>query len=132
MGLYFRLRLIKRRKMEIELKVKATPREMQSYFEFDEVLNIRYYEKLEQDIYRIRIRIQECDGLNKSGVRKLDYLKKKLVKLCPKEFGVAGEAVFEKKRKFYAPNDYWLERYVNHYADLIGCSVVSLRKETDE
>lgn len=64
--------------MEIEIKVKATPKEMLSYFEFDEVLDIRYYEKIDQDVYRVRIRILECEGFRKDRVCNLDFLKKRL------------------------------------------------------
>lgn len=118
--------------MEIEIKVKATPKEMLSYFEFDEVLDIRYYEKIDQDVYRVRIRIPECEGFRKDRVCNLDFLKKKIVKFCPNEYGVVGEAVFEKRRKFYAPNNYWLEEVVKNYASLMGYKVVSICNKTND
>lgn len=117
--------------MEIDMKVKATPEEMKSYFDFDEVLNIRFYEKLEGDIYRIRMRIPECKGINKYGKPKLGALKKRVVKLCPEEFGITGEAVFEKRRVFHAPNEYWLQIYIDDFVRRNGYSVVSVNKNAD-
>ena len=47
--------------MEIRTTVRVkNDQEIEEYFDFDEVLNIRYYEKIREKLFRVIIRLPEC------------------------------------------------------------------------
>ena len=116
--------------MVLELKVKATKEEMETCFSFDEVLNIRYYEQISPGLYFVKIRLPECKGIKTTGVSSLDKIRKKVIKKCPENFRVVGDACYANKkiRRIYAPNEFWLNEYANIYGREFGSRVLSIRQ----
>lgn len=112
--------------MELEFKVKATKEEMEACFRFDEVLNIRFYEKIAPELYLVKIRLPECPGLRTTGVSTLDKIRKRVIKKCPDSFRVVGEAHYV--RRIYAPNEFWLREYADIYGREFGIRLLSVKK----
>ncbi len=81
--------------MEIRVKIRATQQELSEVFKFDEVLNIRYYEKIDgENLYKAIIRIPECDIRETNHLVTLKNLKQKVVEACEDEFPIQSMVLF--------------------------------------
>lgn len=117
--------------MEIRVKVKAAQEEMSEYFHFDEVLNIRYFEKIgDENLYKTVIRIPECDIKRISRPITLERLKQKVVRECADTFPIHSRVIFanESSRMIYAGTPYWETEYAKHYAEHFKTKVVHIER----
>ena len=117
--------------MEIRAEVKATYKEISEYFHFDEVLNIRYYEKKgDEDLYKTIIRIPECDIKNTNQPITLGRLKQKVVKKCVDSFPIHSKVIFANgsSRMIYASSLYWEAEYAKTYAEHFKTKVVHIER----
>ncbi len=117
--------------MEIRAEIKATYEEISEYFHFDEVLNIRYYEKKgNEDLYKTIIRIPECDIKNTNRPITLGRLKQKVVKKCVDSFPIHSKVIFANgsSRMIYASSLYWEAEYAKTYAEHFKTKVVHIER----
>lgn len=103
--------------MERELKVRSTPGEIQEFFDIDEVLNIRYFELLGRGIYKVRIRMAECNVTFK-GMLSLPKIKEKVIKACSEHYRIKSKVTLSngESRVIYSCNSYWENEYAERYA----------------
>lgn len=115
--------------MEIEAKVCSTPEEIQEYFDIDEVLNIRHYELVGGRVYKVRIRIVECDILV-NGLTSLKSIKDKVVKACSEYYRIKSKVTLKNgvDRVIYASNEYWEEEYAKRFADYMKSEVERIER----
>lgn len=115
--------------MEIEAKVCSTPEEMEEYFDIDEVLNIRHYELVGGRVYKVRIRIVECDILV-NGLTSLEKIKEKVIKACPEYYRIKSRVTLKNgfDRVIYASNDYWEEEYAKRFADYMKSEIEKIER----
>ena len=110
--------------MHITTIVKATSEEVASFFKFDEVLNIRCYEKIGENRYKMIIRIPEC-GIRVRNGTTLNRIKQKVLELCEDTFPIQRRVFFKDgtKRIIYAGSSYWEEEYAKRYAEYSGTKI---------
>lgn len=118
--------------MEIRVKVKATRSEVSEFFNFDEVLNIRYYKRIgNEDLYKMIIRIPECDIKETSRPITLKELKRNVAKKCTDDsLQICSRVIFadESSRIIYASSGYWEAKYVKIYAEYFKTRVVHIER----
>ena len=116
--------------MEIEAKVRSNPAEMEQYFDFDEVLNIRYYELIGNGIYKVRVRISECN-ISVKGITTLGYIKERVVRACSEHYRIKSRVTLENGvvRNIYACNDYWEKEYAERFARYMNSEVEKIERE---
>lgn len=116
--------------MEIEAKVRSNPEEIEMYFHADEVLNIRYYELIGANIYKVRIRMCECN-ISVKGITTLKRIKEKVIRACPEHYRIISNVTLKNgiKRRIYACNDYWEEEYAKRFADYMNSEVAKIERE---
>lgn len=104
--------------MHITTIVKATSEEVASLIKFDEILNIRYYEKIGENRYKMIIRLPECAIQIRNGMT-LNGIKQKVLKLCEETFPIQSRVFFKDGtiRMIYAGSTYWEEEYAKTYAE---------------
>lgn len=116
--------------MEIEVKVQVeNDKEMNNCFEFDEVLNIRFYEKIGDRLYKAIIRLPECE-IKFRGVTTLKKIKQKVVEARPDLYPIKSKVTFlkEEERIIYAHNDFWENEYIERYAKLNNSKVIKVER----
>ena len=116
--------------MERELKVRSTPDEMQEFFDIDEVLNIRYFELLGKGIYKVRIRMRECDVTFK-GVLSLPKIKEKVINACSEHYRIKSKVTLSngESRVIYPCNSFWENEYAERYAKYRKSKVERIARE---
>lgn len=117
--------------MEIRVKIRATRQELSEVFKFDEVLNIRYYEKIDgENLYKAIIRIPECDIRETNHLVTLKSLKQKVVEACEDEFPIQSMVLFTSgaSRTIYASTPYWEAEYAKKYAEYFKTSVMHMER----
>ena len=81
--------------LEIRVKIHATQQELSEVFKFDELLNIRFYEKIDgENLYKAIIRIPECDIRETTHPVTLKNLKQKVVEACEDAFPIQSMVLF--------------------------------------
>lgn len=121
--------------MEIRAQVKATGAEMSEYYNFDEVLNIRYFERIGiENLYKVIIRIPECGIKKINRPITLDRLKQKVVKGCTDTLPIHSKVIFANglSRIIYASTPYWEKEYAKIYADHFKTKVVHIERISGE
>ncbi|MBS7297620.1 MAG: hypothetical protein KIG65_00905 [Eubacteriales bacterium] len=116
--------------MEIEAKVRSNPVEMEQYFDIDEVLNIRYYELLGGQVYKVRIRMAECN-ISVKGLTSLGKIKEKVIRACSEHYRIKSKVTLKNgvERVIYSCNDYWEEEYAKRFAHYMKSEVEKLERE---
>lgn len=113
--------------MEIRTTVRVkNDWEIEEYFEFDEVLNIRYCEKISDKLYRVIIRLPECKISVRSGTT-LERIKEKVVKASG-YYPIISKVTFTNgtERIMYAHNDYWKDEYAKSCAERHNTEVAEI------
>ena len=115
--------------MEIEAKVCSTPEEIQEYFDIDEVLNIRYYELIGGRVYKVRIRMAECN-VSVKGLTSLGKIKEKVIRACSENYRIKSKVTLKNgvERVIYASNDYWEGEYAKRFADYMKSEVEKIER----
>ena len=116
--------------MEIEAKVRSNPVEMEQYFDIDEVLNIRYYELLGGQVYKVRIRMAECN-ISVKGLTSLGKIKEKVIRACSEHYRIKSKVTLKNgvERVIYSCNDYWEEEYAKRFAHYMKSEVEKIERE---
>lgn len=116
--------------MEIEAKVRSNSEEIELYFNADEVLNIRYYELIGANVYKVRIRMCECN-ISVKGITTLQGIKEKVIRACPEHYRIKSKVTLKNgvERVLYACNDYWEEEYAKRFADYMKSEVEKIERE---
>lgn len=119
--------------MEIDAKVRSSSEAMQQYFDIDEVLNIRQYELVGGCVYKVRIRICECN-ISVKGITTLEKIKEKVIRACPEHYRIESKVTLKNgiERRIYACNDYWEKEYAERFADYMISEVVKIERLTQE
>lgn len=115
--------------MEITATIRVRNREeMIDCFEFDEVLNVRFYERKRDSTYKVIIRIPECK-LQIRGVTTLEKIKERVVK-SSSFFTIKSEVSFADgtTRIIYSNNDYWETEYAQRCALVHNTKVVEIKR----
>lgn len=99
--------------MELDLRISASFEEIESVFEFDDVLLIKYYERIGDNVYKVIARIPECDIKLPVGIVPLEKFRNEVIKACPEVFCVVADVKYKNglSRRIYAPNEYWLREH---------------------
>lgn len=111
--------------METRLKVRVkSAKEMDEWFKFDEVVNIRYFKQIGKNTYEVLARTADCD-LEYKGVTNLQRIKERVVKgsNC---YPLKSRVIFEDgtERIFYSSNEHWEKSNAEEFAR-INCTKVS-------
>lgn len=103
--------------MELRLKISADMNELRSTFEYDEVILIKYYERIRPNVYDVIARLPECSLKPPVNVIPLKKFREKVIKACPDVFRITAEVTFENgvSRKIYAVNEYWIREDAIQY-----------------
>lgn len=117
--------------MEIKVKLNAEVREIEEVFEFDDVLNIRFYERIGRTAFKTIIRIPECDiNISSGKIISLEELRQLIVEKCNDAFKIKCNVTFNNgtKRVVYASTNYWKEYNINRLAELYNAKVESIEE----
>lgn len=116
--------------MEIWQKIRAEQKELDRVFEYDEVLNIRYIEHLDGELYIVVIRIPECRLRASSHPISLTNLKRKVIQSAQPSYLLSAKVLFSdgSDRIVYACNDYWLETIAKRHGEIDGVTVKEIQK----
>ncbi len=115
--------------METWLKIRTkSSEEMDDFFTFDEVLNIRYFKYIGENLYEAVIRTAECD-LKCIGTTTLQSFKEKIVKGsgC---YPLKSKVTFEDgtERIFYSSSEYWEKVNPKEYARIKNTKVINIER----
>lgn len=116
--------------MEIEVNVRVENyKEMDDCFKFDEVLDIRSCKKIADGIYKVIIRLPECE-IKFRGITTLASIKDRVIRACPDFYTIKSRVTFANgtTRIIYANNDYWESEYAKRYAKLNNCKVTKIER----
>ena len=115
--------------MEIRRIVKADWREINRIFDFDEIMNIRYIERIDEAKYIIVVRIPECNLKSSNVPVKLSTLRNKIIKACSDIYVVEADAVYSdgSVRRIYASNKYWIGDHAKRHGETDGLTVKEIR-----
>lgn len=103
--------------MEIDIKVKATYEKIKETMYCDDVLDIRYFNEIKENIYDVKVRIPECNLKDSNKVITLKALKNKVVEKCKDVYTHRRTISFEngEKQEVYGSSEYWLDYYTNEF-----------------
>ena len=117
--------------MEIRTIVVANSyEEIDESFEFDEVLNIRYFEKIGKNTYKTIIRIPDCN-IRVGNRTTLKHLKEKVMKANPDIYSLKSKVILANgtERIIYTANEDWENEYANRLAELNHSTVVAIERQ---
>lgn len=115
--------------MEIRTTVRVkNDQEIEEYFDFDEVLNIRYYEKIGEKLFRVIIRLPECKISVRRGTT-LVRIKQKTVEVSG-YYHIKIKVTFTNgtERIMYAHNTLWVEEYAQKCAECHNTEVAGIEQ----
>lgn len=115
--------------MELWVKVRVkSHEEIRDCFEFDEIIDIRWYEHIGNNIYNVLIRFCDCD-VSFRGVTTLERIKQKVVKASD-YYTIKSKVAFSdgSERIIYACNDYWEKQNANKYAEYYNTTVAKIER----
>lgn len=116
--------------MEIRVKVQVeNDEEMSECFRFDEVLNIRFCEKIGDGLYMAVIRLPECE-INFRGVTTLKNIKQRVVEARSDLYPIKSKVTFlnETEHIIYAGNEFWENEYIERCAELNNSKVIKVER----
>ncbi len=115
--------------METWLKIRTkSSEEMEDCFNFDEVLNIRYFERIGKNTYKVLIRTADCD-LECKGITTLQRVKERVVK-GSKKYPIKSRVTFTDgtNRIIYSSNDYWVNDNAEEIARIKGKEILKIER----
>ncbi len=115
--------------METRLTIRVkSANEINDWFQFDEVVNIRYFEHIGKNTYKVLIRTADCD-LECKGVTTLEHIKERVVK-GSKCYPVKSRVIFTDgtNRIIYSLNDYWEQSNAEEIAHIKGKCVSKIER----
>lgn len=118
--------------MEIRITVRVkNDQEIEEYFNFDEVLNIRYYEKIGEKLFKVIIRLPECKISVRSGIS-LERIKKKVIEASGL-YTIKSKIIFTNgtERIIYSHNDCWEKEYAKNCAESYNTDVAEIERMQD-
>lgn len=115
--------------MELWVKVRVkSHKEISAWFAFDEIINIRWYEHIGNNIYNVLIRFCDYD-VSFRGVTTLERIKEKVVKASD-YYTIKSRVTFSdgSDRIMYACNDYWEKQNATEYAKHHDTTVTKIER----
>lgn len=115
--------------MEIQTTVRVrNDQEIEEYFNFDEILNIRYYEKIGEKLFKVIIRLPECEISVRKGTT-LKSIKEKVIEVSG-DYPIKSKVFFTNgtKRMMYAQNEFWAEEYAKNCAERHNTKVAGIER----
>lgn len=116
--------------MEIRAKIKATVGEINTLFDFDDIVSVRKFKLFKQGVYSTVLRIPDCDMSDIKTPMSIEDIKKKIVELCDE----CGNKILSATVNFkngtnkivYGGSEYWVDYNANVYAEKYNTEVNSI------
>lgn len=120
--------------MEVKVKILATPEIMERFFSFDEVLDIRYYNKCGKNLFSANIRIPECNLTDSNRQIRISEYKELVIKKCEDTYQIATDVLYSDNtiKRIFASNDYWIKEYAKIHAQMDGLKIIDIKSETNK
>lgn len=116
--------------MEINAKIRATAKEMDDLFDFDDIVSVRHFKLYKKGVYSVILRVPDCDIIDIKEHMCISEIKEKIVKLYNK----CGNKIISASVKFkngttkivYGGSEYWIKCNANSYAKIYNTEVESI------
>ncbi len=114
--------------MQITTTLKATRREMEKVFEFDDILSVTYYQRLRNGLYEVGIRIPECDWTLPNGPHTIQEVKDEVLRVAPDAYPVSANVTYANGsiETLHAATAFWLNERILKVSRLKHSKVVAI------
>ena len=116
--------------MEINVRIKISQKEMEEIFFYDDVINVRRYEHIGNDVFKVRLRIPKCDMKGSRKIKKFDTIKEEVINKCKERFKVVSKVYFKngEEKIIYSPNNYWEKVNAEEFAKVNETDVIKIER----
>lgn len=116
--------------MEINVRIKISQKEMEEIFFYDDVINVRRYEHIGDDVFKVKLRIPECNMKDSRKIRKFDTIKKEVVNKCKDRFKIVSKVYFKngEEKIIYSVNDYWEKANAEEFARINKTDILKIER----